>query len=320
MKIDTPGVYSGIDMDAYLADPAPTVSLSSGVAFTLDTQSPLHAWYCTKLNPNRVVDNSKEADIGSVAHDVLLEGGTDRIVVIDPADYPSKPKKAGEPGTIPRGWTNNAIRAARAEARTAGKYPILKDDSVAVSAMVTAAREFIERTELRGIFERSKPELTLLWQEGAVWLRARPDLLTDDRSVCLHIKTTVGSVNPKAFERIVDSCGYDFALMFYARGLAELEPGAGARTRHIIMAQEQKAPHACALYDLTPAKASIASGRVGRAIDTWGRCMKSGRWPAYDTRIHSLEPKPWHLAEEEERNFLALGEVDPIQEREGMQI
>lgn len=304
MKIDKPGIYPGISMDDYLADPAPTVSLSSGVAYTLDMESPLHAWCKTKLNPNRVPDHSKEADIGSVAHDLLLEGGTDRIVVIDPNDYPSEPKRKGEAGAIPKGWTNKAIRAARDEARAAGKYPIMKDSAACVSDMVTEARDFIERSPLRGIFDRATAELTMLWNEGPIWFRARPDLLADDRSICLHVKTTTGSVNPRAFERVVDGCGYDFTLMFYARGLLALEGQRAAMTRHIILAQEQTAPYSCALFDLAPAKAAIADGRVARAITTWSQCMASGRWPAYTTRIHSLEPKPWHLAEAEERDVM----------------
>lgn len=316
--IDKPGIYAGLSMGEYLADPAPSISLSSGIAHKIDTESPMHAWFCTKLNPKYIPDHSKEADIGSVAHDILLEGGTDRIVVIDPVDYPSKPQRKGEPGKIPDGWTNTAIRAARDEARSAGKYPILKRDAAAVQNMVDAAREFIERTEFRGVFQRAKAELTMLWQEGPIWLRARPDLLADDRSVCLHVKTTAGRAHPKAFERIVDSQGYDFSMMFYARGLAELEP-TGARTAHVILAQEQDAPWSCALFDLDPPKASIASGRVDRAIATWAQCLKTGKWPAYSTRIHSIEAKPWHLAEEEERTYRGLGEIEPEQERYGVQ-
>lgn len=317
--IDKPSIYPGLSMDDYLADPAPVCSLSSGVALTLDQESPLHAWCCTRLNPNRVRKPSKVADIGSCSHDVLLEGGTDRIVVIDPVDYPSQPKKKGEPGNIPKGWTNGAIRAAQAEARAAGKYPILKEDERAVRDMVDTARDFVERSELRGIFDRSKVELTMLWQEGPTWLRARPDLLSDDRDVMLHVKTTTGSAGPRAFERVIDSQGYDFVLMFYARGLLALEGQKAARTRHIILAQEQDAPYSCALYDLTPAKAAIADGRVGRAIDTWAQCMASNRWATYTTRIHSIEPKPWQIAEEEEREYLGLT-LDAVQEREGVQV
>lgn len=313
--IDGPGIYDRVPITEYIADrllASPT--LSSGCAHTIESASPLHAWFGhPRLNPAHARDGSKEADIGSVAHDVLLEGGTECVCVIDPADHPSEPKKKGEPGSIPTGWTNKAIKAARDAARDAGKYPILKSDAAAVIAMVDAAREFIERTELRGIFDRAKAEQTMVWQEGPVFMRARPDLLADDRAVLLHYKTSTGRVHPDAFERVIDSQGYDFAIGFYARGLAELEPQRGQRTRHIILAQEQSAPYACALHDLAPAKFSIASSRVDRAIKTWARCMKSGRWPAYDTRIHSIEPKPWQIAAEEERTIFGLGQPDPLQ-------
>lgn len=313
------GIYPGISMDEYLADPAPACSLSSGTAYVLDTQSPLHAWCRTQMNANRVRDASKEADIGSVAHDVLLEGGTDRIAVIDPAQFPGKPKRKGEPGPIPKGWTNDAIKAARDEARACGKYPILKDVAAGVTNMVDTAREFVERSMLRGIFGRAKAELTMIWSEGPTWLRARPDLLADDLSVCVHVKTTTGSVNPRAFERTIDSLGYDFVLQFYARGLLAIEGQRAAATQHLILAQEQAAPYACALYDLTPQKAALADARVGRAIDLWARCMATGYWPAYTTRVHSIEPKPWQIAEEEQREYLGLT-LDPIQEAAGVQV
>lgn len=316
MKIDAPGIYSGIPIDPYIADQLLSVpSLSSGCARTIESVSALHAWTDhPRLNPNHERDDSKKADFGSVAHDVLLEGGTDRIVIIDPADYPAKN------GNIPDGYKNPAIRAARDAARAEGKYPVLRPDYPAIEEMVTEARAFLERTRFRGILQRTEAEATMIWQEGPVWLRARPDLLAHDRSVLMHYKTCKGKVHPDAFARIVDSQGYDFALMFYARGLAELEPEHGAGAQHIILAQEQDPPYSCALYDLAPAKASLASGKVERAITTWARCMASGNWPAYDCRVHSLEPKPWELAREEERCYLGLGEAEPLQREHGMQI
>lgn len=304
----TPGIYSDVPIDVYVADKLLSVpSLSSGCARTIESATPLHAWTDhPRLNPNYEHDGSKVADTGSVAHDVLLEGGTDCVVIIDPADYP------GRTGTVPKGWTNNAIRAARDDARAAKKYPILKDDAAAVMAMVETAREYIERSPLRGIFALAEAEATMVWQEGPVWLRARPDLLAHDRSFVVHYKTTLASVKPRSFERIAASMGYDFTLMFYARGLAELEPEAGANARHYILAQEQRAPYACKLFDLTAAKASIASSRVERAITTWARCMASGKWPDYDTAVHSIEPSPWELAEEEQTIY-GLGRLDPLQ-------
>lgn len=311
--IDTPGIYSGIPIEIYVADKLLSVpSLSSGCAHTIESTTPLHGWTDhPRLNLNHEHDDSKTADIGSVAHDVLLEGGTDCVVIIDPADY------LGQRGAVPKGWTNNAIRAARDAARAENKYPILKDDAAAVMAMVETAREFIERSLLRGIFDLAEAEATMVWQEGPVWLRARPDLLAHDRSVIVHYKTTLASVKPRSFERIAANMGYDFAMMFYARGLAELDPQAGATAQHYILGQEQKPPYSCKLFDLKAAKASIASSRVERAIDTWARCMASGKWPDYDTTVHSIEPSPWEIAEEEQTIY-GLGRLDPLQ-AEGLQ-
>lgn len=312
IKITEPGIYSGIPIELYIADTLAAVpTLSSGCAHRIESQTPLHGFTeHPRLNPYHERDDSKTADIGSVAHDVLLEGGTECVCIIDPAEYPSKT------GSIPKGWTNVAIREAREAARAEGKYPILKDDAAFVMAMVDAAREFIERSPLRGLFKLSEAEATVVWAEGPTWLRARPDLLAHDRSFVVHYKTTVASVKPRSFERIVASMGYDFAMMFYARGLAELVADA-ANAEHFILGQEQKPPFACKLFDLTAAKASIASSRVERAIDIWARCMASGRWPAYDDSVHSIEPSPWEIADEE-KTIYGLGQLDPLQ-AEGLQ-
>lgn len=316
IEITGPGIFAGVPIDRYIADKLLAVpTLSAGCAHTIESASPRHGFIeHPRLNPYYSRDASKVADIGSIAHDVLLEGGTDCIEVIDPADHPNKPKKKDDPLTYPTGWTNVSIRAAQKAAREAGKYPILKAEFPAITAMVDAAREFIERTEWRGLFDFAEAEQTMIWTEGAVSMRARPDLLARDRSVLVHYKTSAGKVHPDTFERVIDSQHYDFTIAFYARGLADLEPKVGAHTRHIILAQEQESPFACALHDLAPAKFSIASSKVERAISIWARCMKSGKWPAYDTRVHSHEPKPWHIqAEEDKAMFYGLGQLDPKQ-------
>lgn len=293
-----------IPMADYLADPCGVPSLSAGCAFRLITQSPLHAWQAHPRLGAAPQDEASAADIGSVAHDLLL-GGEGKLAIIDPADYPAKN------GNIPDGWTNPAIRAARDDARQKGLTPILADRMEQVSIMVETAREFVARSQLAGIFANGKAERTIIWRDGESLARIRPDWLTHDFGVHLSYKTTTASARPEPFIRgLLNSSGYAFALRFYARGVSAHV--GHYKTEHVILAQEQTAPFACSLIGLTPAKAMIEDDRVCAAFELWAQCMREGVWPAYSARIHYAEPSSWELAEAEAR------QADHDNERDGI--
>lgn len=282
----TPGIYPKVSMREYLTLKA----LSSGLIHTLLTQSPFHARH-EQENPG---EPSAVSEIGTAIHDALLEG-IDRIAVINPEDHRSKPNKNNPEGAIPVGWTNNAIRAARDTARAAGLIPMLPDAVTQVTGAVQAAKDFLAKSELRGVFDSGDSELTVVSSEAGFLMKIRPDWL-QGRALMLHLKTTEGSAAPGAFARTVDNMGYDLSVAYYERVLASVT---GVPCRSVILAVEQNAPYGCALYDLDPAKSALAAARVQRAITIWQKCEASGKWPSYDTRVHSLEPKPWDLAAEE---------------------
>jgi hypothetical protein len=274
-----PGIHD-IPMAAYLADPCPKPSLSSSCGHRLITRSPLHAWQeHPKLGAAKQAEVSA-ANIGSVAHDMLMHGeGTVAVL-----DFPD--------------WRTNASKEARAAARAKGKTPILAHELPAIKSMVQRALEFVANSEYAGIFDRGKPEQTIIWREGETWCRARPDWLTDDRDVMLHYKSTQASARAEPFIKgIMQSMGYGFALRFYARGLAAVV--GHDKTEHLILVQEQEAPFACSLIGLSPAKAAIEDVRVALAIATWRTCVATDFWPGYDSRVHWADPTPWETAEAE---------------------
>ena len=270
-----------LPMPEYLAIKA----FSSGMAHTILTRSCLHAWLESAWNPNRVADNNNESDAGTIAHAAILEGNFDFVTVIDPQEHPAE-----KTGNIPNGWTNNSIRGARDNARASGFTPILKQDMPAIEAMVDTARSFIARSALAGVFDTGAPEVTVTWQDGSILCKARPDWLNDD--ICLHVKTTKGSVNPQSFERLAINMGYDISLAFYDRGIE--------RKRHVILAIEQNAPWACKLFELSVAQQEISARKVERAINAWSACQKSGVYPSYSGDIHYIEPTSWQMAQAEQ--------------------
>lgn len=295
----TAGIYlaSDMPMSVYLHDPCDEPSLSSGAAHKIVTRSPLHVWSDHPRFGASVPESSDAADIGAIAHDLLL-GGESKICVIDPAQYRSKPTKDNPDGTIPVGWTNGAIRAARDEARQNGLTPILIGAMAGARTMVAEAQQFIARSELAGVFNQGAGETTMIWKDGPSWCRARPDWLNHEDKVLLHYKTTRASAAPDPFIRgIMMSSGYDVAMAFYRRGLEHLT---GCMDfRHVILVQEQASPYACSLVSLDPAAWAIADQTVSRALTLWAECMASDNWPAYGGRIHYASPTAWQLAEAE---------------------
>lgn len=289
-----------LTMQEYLALPA----LSSGVAHDCITLSPHEAWFGSVFNPARVDAPSAEADTGTCAHAMLLESSDAKICVIQPEDYRSKPTKDNPEGNVPKGWTNDAIRAARDAARSNGLIPLLPWDMPPIRDMVDEAKRYLAGSKFAGVLDTGKPEQTIIWYEGDVMCKARPDWLSD--TTLLHFKTTKMSVRPESFARTVGNLGYDFALMFYLRGLEAAAPDMDVD--HVILAQRQEPPYVCKLFDLTSARADVIGRQVERAIGVWARCQAAAKWPAYSGDVHSIDLTAWELAQAEE-DMLTDGEL-----------
>lgn len=295
--------------EVYHADPSPEPSLSASLAKIIYGQSCLHAWLAhPRLNPDYVRVEKDEFDLGTTAHDLLLENGTAKICVINPEDYPSEPKKKGEPGTIPKGWTNNAIRAARDQARENGLVPILPANHARVKAMVEEARRFIETTELAGIFGDGAPEQSMFAQYEGAWIRCRSDWITEDRRIILDYKTTDRSANPESWIRSsLFSLGYDIqaAANLLLNGLT-----AGPRdAKFVFLVQETEFPYMCSLVGASPSVVETGRRKFDIAVRMWADCLELETWPGYGSQIAWAEVPPWELARIEERELIEAEEV-----------
>ena len=252
-------------MQEYLALDA----LSSGRAHRVLSQSPAHAKYAER-------EENAKMDFGSLAHKLLLENTEEGLCIVE-ADE----------------WRTKAAKELRDAAREDGRIPVLSKQMPAVRLMAKVAREFVAQSEIAGVFDSGAPEQTIVWQEGDILCKARPDWLNDN--TILHYKTTEGSASPSTFIRNqLFPMGYDMAAMFYERGLRSAR-------QSVFLVQEAYEPYACSLIALDPAAAELAAEKVDRAISIWQECVRTGVYPAYVPRIHYAEPMPWHLAESEEK-------------------
>jgi len=269
----TPGIYPGLAMSEYLSLPF----LSSGLCHTLLTYSPHHARH---EQQNREQDDTNASDMGTCIHDALLEG-IDRIQAIDAPD-----------------WRTKSAREARDAARAAGKIPMLEHKVWQVEAAVKAARDCVANSELAGVFDDGQPEATIVWDEGGIKAKARPDWTAKGWHV--SVKTTEGSANPALYTRHrISQLGHDTGLAFYDRGFQ----AHGVRLQHRILLIEQAPPYGCAIFGLAPSKWEYAERRIARAIATWQECHETGHFPCYPTRTCFAEAMPWEMAQLEEEEL-----------------
>jgi len=271
------GIHT-MDAATYHSDPCDKPSLSASVAKVLINRSPAHAWTChPRLNPNFEREEKEAYDIGTIAHDALLEG-VSRIEIVKFND-----------------WRTNAAKEQRDAARAMGLIPLLEKNYERVSVMVGIAREAIAACpDLSGItLADGKAEQTIVWEDVGTWCRARPDWLANDRSLMLDYKSVSTSAEPNDVLRthVIPHC-WDLQSAFYLRGLRcaeklERDPA------YVFMAQEIEPPYAVSFIGMPPAFLALGEQKVNRAIALWSDCLRTGEWPTYGNRIFWPEPPPW---------------------------
>lgn len=268
------------DMPAaeYHADPCPTPSLSSGIIGILREKSPQSAWARHPKNPLRLPrDQTKDVNFGGLTHALLLRKDEDRVVVVHEAD-----------------WRKKVAQEQRDEAQAAGKTPVLAKDFHAAEYMANAAESFIYSSPLSDVWGQGKSEVTVIWREGDVWLKVRFDRLSADLSTAFDYKTTEDCA-PGKWSRQMYSMGYHVQAALYLRGLRAL----GARNPRFIFLAQERDSHECAFFEADNAGLSVADYQIDKAVETWGECIRTGKFPSYGHRIHVATCPTWLINESE---------------------
>jgi PDDEXK-like uncharacterized protein DUF3799 len=275
--LNQPGIYQ-IPLDDYINDPCPVPSLSAGVAHALITQSPLHAWMKhPRLNPHYEREDTTATDIGTIAHAMLLENDTSRVVVVEAED-----------------WRTKAAKEARDNARASGKLPVLKHKMGQVEAMVKAAREAIAASEVAEAFKDGKAEQTLVWQEGPIWFRSRPDWMKNNGLMLIDYKTCGGSAEPDTWMRnAMLPNGYDIQAALAIKGMMKLATPTNAMPNFVFAVQETEPPYAMSFIGMSPAFLHLAEVKLQHAMLKWHDCSMNNKWPAYPSQICYMEPPAW---------------------------
>ncbi len=250
-------------------------------------------------------------DFGSAAHKVVLGSGPE-IEVVDAAciqrlaDATEDAKKAklyadtaakGDPGD----WLTSAAKLAKANARAAGKVPVLRHDYVRTLAMADAIRRHPTANALLNP-EYGHAEQSLFWhdQETGVLLRSRFDVLRDKVGGPLMTPDykTADSADPDTFARSAASFGYHMQDAFYTDGAAALGYD---KPRVLFVVQEKVAPYLVSVVELNYESRRAGRLRNRKAIDIYRRCIAEGEWPGYvpDNEISYISLPAWAIRREE---------------------
>lgn len=272
-------ILEGVGPDDYHKRPG----LSSSIATTLITRSPLHAW---KDHPafggkDKEDDSTKAKDTGSLLHTLVLGAGK-RLQVLDFPDY--RTKKAQE---------------ARDEARDAGCVPVLAEQFLEAT---TAAGAIRDQLAARGINLDGRSELAVEWYEpsdyGDVLCRAMFDHVWLERAAILDLKITHNAA-PTKVERSAEDFGYAIQAFAYRRALTALRPELAGRADFLFAFCEPEDPFAINLCRPDGMFTELGDRRWRRAVNTWGRCIAENNWPAFGTGVNYITSPVWALDKEE---------------------
>lgn len=276
--------FVDIEAEQYFADPCAVPSLSASIAKVIDEESPLHAWTRHPRLGGMKRKATNAMNNGSLSHALLLGKGKD-IEVIDASDYRTK-----------------AAQQARDAASEAGKIPVLADAyEEAREASDTIRQRFAEK----GIVLDGASELSAFWTERLldgteVQCRGMLDHMTLPRIV--DVKSTK-SAKPDACRRSIETYGYAIQHAAYVSAVEHIRPDLAGRVDFIFAFYETEPP-----FDVVPVRLSGAFRQLGerawkRAVETWERCLRTAKWPGYVSGVIELEPSPWTLTRDMEKQI-----------------
>lgn len=241
-----PGFYDGIPEETYHRDPD---SLSVSGAKNL-LRSPAYYRWCEDHPIHKDVFN-----IGTAFHTKTLGVGPE-IVIVDAAS-----------------WRTNAAKEAQAEARAAGKTPILADDDAHTSGMADAVRDHPQAKR----WLQGRPEVSAyaLDGENGRMRRCRFDVLGD---LFIGDLKSTKDASPESFAKDAANYRYHMQAAWYldlARDLGH--PALG----FAFIAVEKEPPYQVAVYELDAEAIEYGQMLNRRALDTWDACLRADEWPSY---------------------------------------
>lgn len=265
-KITKAGRYSGLPIEVYHGDCTDGPGISSSGLRTIESQSPLHYWAKSYLNPDRDPEEPKDHfDFGKAAHTLMLgEAEFAKSFAVRPDAFDS--------------WRTKASQEWRDEQRASGRGVLVPSDLAGLlgAAKVIAAHPFAQDL-LRGAVEHS-----LIWQdkETGVWLKSRPDVIPAADGILADLKTTTDA-SPRGVANSIATYGYAMQGALAAMGMEETM--GVTMTDFVLVFVEKSAPYAINVVQVDPNWIFWARKQVRRAINRFAECVSKNEWPGYES-------------------------------------
>ena len=267
MSITEPGLYSVPETDYHrdtvLAAPLGRSLSVSGAKVLLQCPAKFEH---ERRHPRPASD---AMDLGSVAHELILRGGDNRITVIDAYDWRKKSDQE-QRKTI---RAKKLIAVNRTELREAAKI-----------ATAVRSHELASAILSEGI-----PEQSLYWvdEDTGVTRRGRIDWLRPNAIVDVK---TCADASPAGFAKAAANLAYHQQAAWYVDGIRALT---GEERPFIFVAVEKCEPYLVGVYTLDDEALSIGREKNRRALELFAECESSGVWPGYSTDIETLSLPRW---------------------------
>jgi len=276
---DRPYRVANLPPANYRSDP----SLSRGAILDL-LRSPAH-YYARHLAADLAVEEPSDAmRLGTLVHLAILEPSAFKSTVAEGPDV------------------SRATRIWKEAEAAAGGCELLKP---AEMRKIVGIRDAVLAHPIaRSIFGGpGLPEASYFWPrqitgrtaqgDGSLWLRARPDFVTDDGFV-VDLKTTTDA-RAETFTRRAWDLGYHVQAALYLEGVSRynVEAGLPAPRAFVIVAVETDPPFAVQVFAPDDGLLHLGAQAIDVALSRFVECSAAGDWPSYSREIVPLSPPRW---------------------------
>lgn len=260
--------------------------LSQSVATVLVSESPKHAFDAHPDLGGEQRKATKEMDLGSVVHAMILGKGAQFEVV-----------EGGH-----KDWKKKDAQEQRDALRAEGKIALLEREH---ERALTVTDIVAEKLRARGIVFDGVVERRIRWTE-----QSRDGAIVHCAGTLDHAqKTNAGliiddlksskSAHPEQFQRSMMRFGYDIQWAAYTRGGDQAYKANGRVDMRFIVFEVTR-PYCVTIARPAGTMRALGNLRWQRAVDAWAKCVRDNDWPEYCTGAVEIEAPNWAIMREGE--------------------
>ncbi len=285
-----PGIYYDVPFEEYAAWDAFHQSMIGALL-----KSPLHM--------REQEDNPKEPTVPMIrgsALDCLLSRPGDywKEFADAPATYTKQITKGRGDKKVTVGvecaWNLNShtCQAVKADWEARGVTLLTYSESLKVRAM---QKNVLAHPEAAKIIANSRKQVAVVWIDCTYRITCKGVLDFLEDGAITDLKCTVNA-SLAGFPRQMDTFGVHTQGAMYSDGVRELNGGLQLPVN--IIAAENEAPYAVAVYNI--GEDSLLAGRFiyKRAMQRYKDCLESGEWPGYSQFIEPIDIPAYSLKRE----------------------